>query len=84
VPHVGEQFWDKDMLDHVYSHSVAMMLAAGAFCAGGILARHLNLWVAFVEGNCLGTTVPLSMDWSCSLRRHRCSTTSLSAQPSPT
>ena len=40
------------MLKHIYSHPVEQMLTAGAFCAGGILARHPRLRVAFLEGNC--------------------------------
>jgi predicted TIM-barrel fold metal-dependent hydrolase len=49
---VGEQFGSNTMLKHVYSHPVEQMLAVGAFCAGGILARHPKLRVAFLEGNC--------------------------------
>jgi predicted TIM-barrel fold metal-dependent hydrolase len=49
---VGEQFGANTMLKHVYSHPVEQMLAVGSFCAGGILARHPSLRVAFLEGNC--------------------------------
>jgi predicted TIM-barrel fold metal-dependent hydrolase len=49
---VGEQFGANTMLKHIYSHPVEMMLTTGAFCAGGILARHPRLRVAFLEGNC--------------------------------
>jgi predicted TIM-barrel fold metal-dependent hydrolase len=40
------------MLKHVYCHPVEQMLAVGSFCGGGILERHPNLRVAFLEGNC--------------------------------
>lgn len=40
------------MLSHVFSHPVGQMLAAASFCGGGILERHANLKVAFLEGNC--------------------------------
>ena len=52
LPHVGEQFGDNTMLSHTFSHPVEQMLAAASFCGGGILARHPNLRVAFLEGNC--------------------------------
>ena len=40
------------MLQHVFSHPVELMLATASFCGGGILERHPNLRVAFLEGNC--------------------------------
>jgi uncharacterized protein len=49
---VGEQFGANGMLKHVYCHPVEQMLAVGSFCGGGILERHPNLRVAFLEGNC--------------------------------
>ena len=52
LPHVGEQFGANTMLSHTFSHPVEQMLAAASFCGGGILARHPNLRVAFLEGNC--------------------------------
>jgi predicted TIM-barrel fold metal-dependent hydrolase len=52
LPHVGEQFGTNIMLSHVFSHPVEQMLAAASFCGGGILERHPNLKVAFLEGNC--------------------------------
>ena len=48
---VGEQFGANAMLKQC-SHPVEQMLAAGGFCAGGILERHPDLRVAFLEGNC--------------------------------
>jgi len=52
LPHVGEQFGTNTMLSHTFSHPVEQMLAAACFCGGGILERHPNLKVAFLEGNC--------------------------------
>src|ERR671935_2608579 len=52
LPHVGEQFGANTMLSHTFSHPVEQMLAAASFCGGGILARHPDLRVAFLEGNC--------------------------------
>jgi predicted TIM-barrel fold metal-dependent hydrolase len=49
---VGEQFGANTMLSHTFSHPVEQMLAAASFCGGGILARHPNLRVACLEGNC--------------------------------
>ena len=51
ISQVGNQF-PTGMLQHVYSHSVGMMLAVGSFCGGGILERFPELRVAFLEGNC--------------------------------
>jgi predicted TIM-barrel fold metal-dependent hydrolase len=48
----GDNFGYDFMLRHTYSHPVEQMLAAGSFCGGGILHRHPNLRVAFLEGNC--------------------------------
>ena len=49
---VGEQFGDNDLLRHVFSHPGEQMLAVGSFCVGGVLERHPNLKVAFLEANC--------------------------------
>src|SRR2546425_6032649 len=49
---VGEQFGANAMLKQVYRHPMRKMLACGSFCMGGILERHPNLRVAFLEGNC--------------------------------
>jgi predicted TIM-barrel fold metal-dependent hydrolase len=46
---VGEQFGANTMLSHTFSHPVEQMLAAASFCGGGILARHPDLRVAFLE-----------------------------------
>ena len=52
MPTVGDQFDDHDLLRHVFSHPGEQMLAVGSFCAGGVLERHPNLRVAFLEANC--------------------------------
>ncbi len=49
---VGEQFGNNTMLVHAFSHPVEQMLVTASFCAGGILERHADLQVAFLEGNC--------------------------------
>lgn len=49
---VGDHFGDGTMLRHVVCHPLEMMLATTSFCAGGILVRHPELRVAFLEGNC--------------------------------
>jgi uncharacterized protein len=48
----GEQFGYDFMLRHTFSHPVEQMLAVGSFCGGGVLDRHPQLRVAFLEGNC--------------------------------
>jgi predicted TIM-barrel fold metal-dependent hydrolase len=48
----GEQFGYDFMLRHTFAHPVEQMYAVGSFCAGGILHRHPDLRVAFLEGNC--------------------------------
>ncbi len=40
------------MLRRVYAQPMEQMLALGSFCAGGVLARHPRLRVAFLEANC--------------------------------
>jgi uncharacterized protein len=49
---VGDQFGYDFMLRHTFSHPFEQMLAVGSFCGGGVLERHPNLRVAFLEGNC--------------------------------
>ena len=45
--------FDSTMLQHASGwHAMQMMMAATAFCAGGILERFPDLKVAFLEGNC--------------------------------
>ena len=52
LPEIGDQFRDNHMLRHAICHPGEMMLATASFCGGGILERHPNLRVAFLEGNC--------------------------------
>ena len=47
---VGDRL-GSNMLIHVCSHPMEMMLAAVSFCGGGVLARYPELKVAFLEAN---------------------------------
>ncbi len=49
---IGERLEPNLMLRRVYAQPMEQMLALGSFCAGGVLARHPNLRVAFLEANC--------------------------------
>jgi predicted TIM-barrel fold metal-dependent hydrolase len=48
----GDEFDPNFMLRRVYAQPMTQMLAVGSFCAGGILERHPELRVAFLEANC--------------------------------
>ena len=48
----GEHFEPNFMLRRVYAQPVEQMMALGSFCGGGVLARHPDLRVAFLEANC--------------------------------
>jgi predicted TIM-barrel fold metal-dependent hydrolase len=48
---IGDQFANP-MLEHVLCHPLEQMVALTSFCAGGALARHPRLVVAFLEANC--------------------------------
>jgi uncharacterized protein len=50
--HIGERMEPNLMLRRIYGQPLEQMLALGSFCAGGILARHPGLRVAFLEANC--------------------------------
>ncbi len=52
VRQVGDQFEPNFMLRRVFAQPVEQMLALGSICAGGVLARHPLLRVAFLEANC--------------------------------
>jgi len=39
-------------LQRAYGQPMGQMFAVGSFCAGGVLERHPNLKVAFLEANC--------------------------------
>jgi predicted TIM-barrel fold metal-dependent hydrolase len=47
----GDHFGGNFMLRHVFSHPLELMMAAGSMCASGVLERHPNLRVAYLEGN---------------------------------
>ena len=49
---MGEQFGANDMLRHTLGDPGEQMIAAVSICGGGVLERHPNLRVAFLEGNC--------------------------------
>ncbi len=48
----GDQFDPNFGIRRIYSQPVEQMLGLGAFLGGGVLARHPNLKVAFLEANC--------------------------------
>jgi predicted TIM-barrel fold metal-dependent hydrolase len=48
----GDHFEPNFGIRRVYSQPVEQMMGMGAFLAGGILARHPGLKVAFLEANC--------------------------------
>jgi predicted TIM-barrel fold metal-dependent hydrolase len=50
--HIGERMEPNLMLRRVYGQPMEQMLALGSFCAGGVLAKHPRLRVAFLEANC--------------------------------
>jgi predicted TIM-barrel fold metal-dependent hydrolase len=50
--HIGERMEPNLMLRRVYGQPLEQMLALGSFCAGGVLAKHPRLRVAFLEANC--------------------------------
>jgi uncharacterized protein len=50
--HMGERLEPNLMLRRVYAQPMEQMLVLGSFCAGGVLARHPKLRVAFLEANC--------------------------------
>ena len=49
---IGERLEPNLMLRRIYAQPMEQMLALGSFCAGGVLARHPKLRVAFLEANC--------------------------------
>ena len=49
---LGQRLEPNLMLRRVYAQPFEQMMALGSFCAGGVLARHKNLRVAFLEANC--------------------------------
>jgi predicted TIM-barrel fold metal-dependent hydrolase len=49
---IGERLEPNLMLRRVYAQPMEQMIALGSLCAGGVLARHPKLRVAFLEANC--------------------------------
>ena len=53
VPQLNRQwFGDRPGIHRAYGQPIGQMFAVGSFTAGGILERHPNLRVAFLEANC--------------------------------
>ena len=48
----GDVFPPNIGLQRIYAQPIEQMLAVGSFTAGGVLARHPKLKVAFLEANC--------------------------------
>ena len=49
---IGERLEPNLMLRRIYAQPMEQMMALGSFCAGGVLARHPRLRIAFLEANC--------------------------------
>jgi predicted TIM-barrel fold metal-dependent hydrolase len=52
LPQVGDRFGGDIQMVHTACHPMEMMLAVISMIGGGVLERHPNLRVAFLEGNC--------------------------------
>jgi predicted TIM-barrel fold metal-dependent hydrolase len=52
MPQVGDRFGADIQMVHTACHPMEMMLAVISMIGGGVLERHPNLRVAFLEGNC--------------------------------
>jgi uncharacterized protein len=52
LPQAGQRFGDNLFLRHIACHPIEMMYAVMAMCGGGVLARHPQLRVGFLEANC--------------------------------
>jgi predicted TIM-barrel fold metal-dependent hydrolase len=52
LPQVGDRFGADLQMVHTACHPMEMMLATISMIGGGVLERHPNLRVAFLEGNC--------------------------------
>jgi predicted TIM-barrel fold metal-dependent hydrolase len=52
LPQVGDRFGADLQMVHTACHPMEMMLAVISMIGGGVLERHPNLRVAFLEGNC--------------------------------
>jgi predicted TIM-barrel fold metal-dependent hydrolase len=52
APQVGDQFGFDFGLRHAYAFPLEQMMAIGAITWGGVCARHPDLRIAFLEGNC--------------------------------
>ena len=52
LPQVGDRFGADIQMVHTACHPMEMMLAVISMVGGGVLERHPNMRVAFLEGNC--------------------------------
>ncbi len=52
LPQVGDRFGADLQMVHTACHPMEMMLAVISMIGGGVLERHPNLRVVFLEGNC--------------------------------
>jgi predicted TIM-barrel fold metal-dependent hydrolase len=52
LPQIGDRFGADIQMVHTACHPMEMMLAVISMIGGGVLERHPNLRVAFLEGNC--------------------------------
>ena len=50
--HLATRYLDNHALGHAVGQPIELMLALGAVLTGGVLARHPQLRMAFLEGNC--------------------------------
>lgn len=50
--HIGNRFLDSFVVAHAATHPIELMLDLAGIICGGVLERHPNLRVGFLEGNC--------------------------------
>ena len=50
--HVGNRFLDSFVVAHASTHPLELMMDCASMICGGVLERHPNLRVGFMEGNC--------------------------------
>lgn len=50
--HIGNRFLDSFVVAHSATHPIELMLCVAGTICGGVLERHPNLRIGFMEGNC--------------------------------
>ena len=50
--HIGNRFLDSFVVAHAATHPMELMLDLAGIVCGGVMERHPNLRVGFLEGNC--------------------------------